>query len=68
MAIKQFQKINKNNKDLTLTKGDKMENKKKASMLGEKFLKRLEIIAMLTEKKQNINQEKQKQNYLVKNR
>ena len=43
-----------------------MENKKKASMLGEKFLKRLEIIAMLTEKKQNINQEKQKQNYLVK--
>mgnify|MGYP000872580109 CR=1 FL=1 len=37
-----------------------MDNKNKTLLLGEKFLRRLEIIAMLTEKKQNINHKKQK--------
>jgi hypothetical protein len=33
-----------------------MENKKKASLLGEKLSKRLEIIAKFVENKQNIEQ------------
>jgi hypothetical protein len=37
-----------------------MENKKKALLLGKKLSTRLEIIAMLAEKKQNINKKKQK--------